>query len=160
MQIHEILNNPARWDIIPTTSSYEFDIDDEHYVVSFGRRTEGHILTLLKSSGWDEQQRDNFVDSLGDGKPFELDFQRVVNGHPTVEITKSKKPYKVFATVKDITKDFIKHNNCNAIIFSAKEKSRRKLYKRFLDYYDLDYVTVNVTVYNKDNQDIYIIKVP
>ena len=53
------------------------------------------------------------------------------SGLGTMEPTGKGNEFKIFATVAKMTDDFIKKQKPKSFIFSAKEKSRRKLYDRF-----------------------------
>jgi hypothetical protein len=51
---------------------------------------------------------------------------------PTIEIIGNRKQFPVFATVITIIKDFIRQYQPSAIMFTASEDSRKRLYRRLL----------------------------
>lgn len=66
-----------------------------------------------------------------DDVTWELMFNQISTGKIKSDITGTGGEFQVFATVKAIVEDFINKVNPQAIAFSAKEKSRVKLYDKF-----------------------------
>lgn len=50
----------------------------------------------------------------------------------TADVSNQGDAYKIFATVGEIMKEFVRRNSPNALWFTAAEPSRRMLYKRML----------------------------
>jgi hypothetical protein len=63
---------------------------------------------------------------------FEVEFALVGGDGPNVGITGTGDQFKIFATVMDVLRDFIKSQAPDRVTFEAKEKSRFDLYKALI----------------------------
>lgn len=112
MLLHEVLNNPLRWERTESGgTSYiaDFDVGDINY------EFEAH-----ETDGDDD-----------DPDYYTIEFTANIGRKATQEITNTGNSISVFATIKAMIHEFIKLNKPKAILFTAKEPSRVKLYDRF-----------------------------
>lgn len=72
----------------------------------------------------------SFDESSTEVKAFDVDFRRGAPGATTYEITGEGDAIRIFSTVIEIIRDFVKRENPNIVTFNAKEPSRKKLYAR------------------------------
>lgn len=111
MLLIEVFDNPLKYEI--TTSggaSYvgDFDVGDTNY------EFEAH-----QTSG-----------GVDDPDYYTIEFTANTNNRTSQGITNTGNALQVFATIKAMVSEFIKLNNPEAILFTAKEPSRVKLYDR------------------------------
>ena len=136
MKIFELFDNPAQWKYDITDKSLttaRFDIEDKPYKVTFHLMYVGQSPYNMYALGFDLSGRSD-ISGTGD-------------------------QYTVFATVKDILKDFLSKNDVDCFYFFAEESSRASLYKKFIPFlkrygYTAKVVTVDVTVFilGKDDE--------
>lgn len=102
----------------PHTMSAEFAVNDKTYIVSFVKYQTGSLVM-------DPELSEELPPIL-----WVVVF--TLNDNP--RITKTGNEMQVFATVFDITRDFVKHQRPEGIAFGAdfKEPSRVPLYQRIL----------------------------
>lgn len=102
--ILESLNYKANitWKSNPDNQVGYFSIEDENYTIII------HFGSLALP------QRKSPLEI------FEISFQRLIEGQPTVRQTDSKYPSKVFGAVFNASLDVIKKDNPDVIVFSAK----------------------------------------
>lgn len=111
MLLNEVLDNPLKWERTQSGgTSYiaDFDIGDINYELE-AHETDGGI---------------------DDPDYYTIEFTANIGNKATQEITKTGNSLQVFATITAMIKEFIKLNNPAAILFTAKEPSRAKLYDR------------------------------
>ena len=115
--INEVLNKPYKWKLEfnkKDAVQYTFKIDEDlSYVVDF-EYTEFHLLSKEIGAGWG-------IVFTSQGKIVSWD------------LTKTGNEFRVFATIKEIFNDWYKKHPNETFYFSAKEKSRVRLYTRFSD---------------------------
>ena len=116
MLITELFDNPAQWTLDTSdrrSSNFAFTIDEINYDVDITRSPASYDDVGVYSVNF------SIVDSRGANN---------------FDITNTGNQYEVFATVKDIVKDFASKNNMGAIFFSstAAETSRISLYTKML----------------------------
>ena len=107
MKLQELLDNPVPWERSEEQSPYEysaeFDVEGVHYSATM----------------------------IGDkDHPWELLF-KATSGRDGWGITGTGNQFTVFATVFDFVKEAIKAKHMESFYFTAKESSRKRLYKLF-----------------------------
>ena len=120
MLINELFDNPAEW-VLDTSdrrsSNFTFTIDEVNYDVDITRNPASYEDVGL----------------------YSVNFSVVDPGGATnFDLTNTGNQYEVFATVKDIVKDFASKNNMNALFFSssANDTSRISLYTKLLPLFN------------------------
>ena len=116
MLITELFDNPAEWILDMEdrrNANYTFSIDEINYDVDFSRSP---------------ARQDNL-------EIYNVNFSIVEStGANNFDIANTGNQYEVFATVKDIMKDFIRARSVGVIVFSAaaREPSRISLYTKMM----------------------------
>lgn len=99
---------------------------DEHWTAEFKSRTNfTYKVTFGAMAHPGEWECVFYV------KPSDLDY-RGMNPSANMDVLGVGDQFAVFATVMAIIKDFFKNSPADAITFSAKEESRKRLYARFV----------------------------
>jgi hypothetical protein len=114
MKLQEVLNKPVsyRWRQQSSDNwAGSFEIDNNEYIweAESGRDLHSFEIVFAMKSNNSKSGASNYRD----------------------DVTKSGNEFKVFATVAKMTDDFIKKEDPKKFSFTAKEKSRQKLYNRF-----------------------------
>lgn len=121
--IHDILDAPAPYKEVVNSSvefSMSFKVDDLSYL--FG-------ASLLKETSLIAENEEDFISGID---VWIIDFEALTkSGKGGFDIINVGNQFTVFATVGAIMKEFIKSKKPEYFSFSAKEKSRVRLYKIF-----------------------------
>ncbi len=127
-----------KWNIQDWGSSAFFNINNKDYSIAlidtgkfnYSRKEQKILDNLIKKYNLEDEEA-NLLGSL-EGGTLNLAFG---DENQSVQITGAKDAFEVFGTVINGVLDYIKNNETTAVIFTAKEPSRKKLYNAMAAVY-------------------------
>lgn len=147
MLLTEVFNAPYEWKWTTTDRRYVqaifYDKDNTPYIFTASARD-------IAPMDQEEELR-----------AWEIDFVRKSkDGSYSWEITKTGDQHRILATVIDILRKLVKARKVVALMFSAKEPSRAKLYQRIVKsllpnwfYEDTESFGANVVIYHPSQKE-------
>jgi len=122
--IKELMDNPLDWQSVyddDNRYSAEFDLDNGLT----------YSLEAFLRHSYDITAIEVFRDLNITGTAWEIEFVAIEGFKHNYKVTGTGDQFTVFATIADIIKMFIFRRKPDAFFFSAKERSRVKLYRIF-----------------------------